>query len=255
MNKGSGSRISRAAAGPSSPLQARDGGGGLDHRDRPAPSASPAPSHGSPTQATSTPTPPARAQGGGRGILGSPRGSKAVGGQRECLKPSTPPSQQALLTELIGDTSILDDLFRPKHRTTEQNRSLKPPPAQTTTGAPSHPATHPPASHPAPNPPPPSPSAASTHTSPTSSKHTSRRVTASTHTLTTPSPSPERSKGRRKDLWEILSEGDQESIDRLTDLAEVERVCGSTKVSGSRGGEERGSAPLWKKNDKFLWKQ
>uniref|UniRef100_A0A3Q3JUS5 Excision repair cross-complementation group 6-like 2 n=1 Tax=Monopterus albus TaxID=43700 RepID=A0A3Q3JUS5_MONAL len=59
------------------------------------------------------------------------------------------------------------------------------------------------------------------------------------------------SKHCHKDFWDILNEGNEESINRLTDPAEVQRVCISAR---DRSGEEQ-SRSLWKTNEKFLWKK
>uniref|UniRef100_A0A8C7VXB1 Excision repair cross-complementation group 6-like 2 n=1 Tax=Oncorhynchus mykiss TaxID=8022 RepID=A0A8C7VXB1_ONCMY len=72
------------------------------------------------------------------------------------------------------------------------------------------------------------------------------------------SPAPERSKNSHRDFWDILEEGNEERINKLTDLSEVERVCESASVrarGGTGGGEEKGNTSLWKRNDKFLWKK
>uniref|UniRef100_A0A8C8HEV3 DNA excision repair protein ERCC-6-like 2 n=1 Tax=Oncorhynchus tshawytscha TaxID=74940 RepID=A0A8C8HEV3_ONCTS len=133
--------------------------------------------------------PTASPQRGRSSLLSSPRKSEVVGRQRYRAQPSSPPSQQVLLTELLGDTSILDDLLRPR------------------------------------------------------SKHT-------------PLSAPD--KIRPRDFWDILEEGNEERINKLTDPSEVERVCESASVrarGGTGGGEEKGNTSLWKRNDKFLWKK
>ncbi|XP_037339055.2 DNA excision repair protein ERCC-6-like 2 isoform X1 [Pungitius pungitius] len=144
---------------------------------------------------------------------GSTTSSKptARGGEKEQNAP-----RRSLLTDLIGDTSILDDLLKPKHR-----------------GAPKAPAAL-------------------------------SSVPASTR-LTTPSPSadsPNKApglhvvpKGSRKDFWDILNEGNEESINRLTDPAEVQRVCVNTNFAARGGSGKRESKSLWKTNEKFLWKK
>ncbi|MCJ8735006.1 hypothetical protein PDJAM_G00241900 [Pangasius djambal] len=106
-------------------------------------------------------------------------------------------SNPTLISDLIGDTSILDDLFK-------QKRSAdRPKPA------------------------------------------------------TAPIPSPtERTKNRAKDFWDILNEGNEESINKLTDLSRLEKVCRSVNVCArSRSESQLESSQLWKKNEKFLWKR
>lgn len=102
-----------------------------------------------------------------------------------------------LLSNLIGDTSILDDLFK-------QKRSVDQPKLST---------------------------------------------------ATIPSPI-ERIKNRGKDFWDILNEGNEESINKLTDLSQVEKICRSVYVSAkSKCESQLESSQLWKKNENFLWKR
>ncbi|XP_067269700.1 DNA excision repair protein ERCC-6-like 2 isoform X2 [Pseudorasbora parva] len=109
---------------------------------------------------------------------------------------STQTGSSSKITDLIGDTSILNDLFKSKKKTIDQPRDVK------------------------------------------------------TSTCT------ERSKSRGKDFWDILNEGNEESINKLTDLTEVEKICNSVSVSAkSRSSEKTGSSQLWKKNENFLWKR
>ncbi|KAM6964869.1 DNA excision repair protein ERCC-6-like 2 [Aplochiton taeniatus] len=172
----------------------------------------------------------------GRGIPYSPRPS---GGQG--CGPT--PTHRVLLTELIGDTSILDGLFRPKTRTAQQGGSPRTPPAHTLrTTTSNHPKL---------------PSEPSASTPP--SRTTTNDLT---HTFTTPfshmQPSkrpPERSKARCKDFWDILYENNKESINRLTDLSEVQRMCESATLPARRAVNERENTELWKPNNKFLWKK
>ncbi|KAK2898693.1 hypothetical protein Q8A67_010111 [Cirrhinus molitorella] len=108
---------------------------------------------------------------------------------------STQTSRSSQITDLLGDTSILDDLFKSKRKTVDQPRDVK------------------------------------------------------TSTCT------ERAKSRGKDFWDILNEGNEESINKLTDLTEVEKICNSASVSAkSRSSDKTESSQLWKKNEKFLWK-
>ncbi|XP_029473500.1 DNA excision repair protein ERCC-6-like 2 isoform X2 [Rhinatrema bivittatum] len=64
----------------------------------------------------------------------------------------------------------------------------------------------------------------------------------------------EKAKNRPKDIWDILSEPNDESLSKLTDLAEVEKVCERASLSATRRKEEWDSS-LWKKNENFLWQK
>ncbi|XP_048065793.1 DNA excision repair protein ERCC-6-like 2 isoform X1 [Megalobrama amblycephala] len=109
---------------------------------------------------------------------------------------STQTCSSSKITDLIGDTSILNDLFKSKKKTVDQPRDVK------------------------------------------------------TSTCT------QRAKSKGKDFWDILNEGNEESINKLTDLTEVEKICNSVSVSAkSRSNEKTESLQLWKKNEKFLWKR
>lgn len=158
----------------------------------------------------------------------STRTSKNVQGQRENVQTSSTPEQtpsflqSSFLTDLIGDTSILDDLLKPKSRSAQQT--------------------------------PPCPSIQTCPTAPFTPRRNSSGDSG-------PSASPKSntkqvpSKGNSRDFWDILTEGNEESISRLTDPAEVRRVCINTKfAAGSRSGETESSS-LWKTNEKFLWKK
>nr|XP_043882381.1 DNA excision repair protein ERCC-6-like 2 isoform X1 [Solea senegalensis] len=167
----------------------------------------------------------------------SSRTRETVQGRRENSQSASPPQQapsalsnHSLLTDLIGDTSILDDLFKPKPRGAQQRGPPKTPPPML------------------------SGSGNACLTSPSSSRIALSSDSASTR----PSPGAlvQVTRGSRKDFWDILNEGNEESINRLTDLAEVQRVCVNTKLSArSRSGEEEESKSLWKTNEKFLWKK
>lgn len=150
----------------------------------------------------------------------SPGTSENVQGQRENVQTSNTPRQNtptslrsSFLTDLIGDTSILDDLLKPKSRSAQRTPtcpSVKMDPATSTPG---------------------------------------RNFSTDSKTVQT------RPKGSRKDFWDILSEGNEESINRLTDPAEVRRVCINTNfAAGSRSGQTEANS-LWKTNEKFLWKK
>nr|XP_046202834.1 DNA excision repair protein ERCC-6-like 2 [Oncorhynchus gorbuscha] len=212
--------------------------------------------------------PTASPQRGRSSMLSSPRKSEVVGRQRYRAQPSSPPSQQVLLTELLGDTSILDDLLRPRSKASSEPQRAFPktptsqavftPTSHSATPASCHPTTPPkPPSTPHPRPltkSVPGPSSTTTTTPPSRSN-----TTPLTHPITPLfSPALERSKNSHRDFWDILEEGNEERINKLTDPSEVERVCESASVrarGGTGGGEEKGNTSLWKRNDKFLWKK
>ncbi|XP_048852240.1 DNA excision repair protein ERCC-6-like 2 isoform X2 [Brienomyrus brachyistius] len=125
-----------------------------------------------------------------------PRNGKApVTSSSSGLEPS---AHVPLLSDLIGDTSILDDLFKRKTRVN-----------QSTGLSPSH-----------------------------------------------ASGLGERAKVRRKDFWDILSEGNEECINKLTDLSEVEKICDNTNVAArAKKDKQADGSQLWRKNEKFLWKK
>lgn len=161
-------------------------------------------------------------------------------GQREncqSLSSERAPSSSSncsFLTDLLGDASILDDLLKPKSRGAQQRSTSKTPPS-------------------------------SSSVSVSTRLPTSSRITLNTDSGSDPLPSPashtqtthpastpvQASKHCHKDFWDILNEGNEESINRLTDPAEVQRVCISAR---DRSGEEQ-SRSLWKTNEKFLWKK
>ncbi|XP_051949985.1 DNA excision repair protein ERCC-6-like 2 isoform X2 [Xyrauchen texanus] len=123
-----------------------------------------------------------------------PSGSSPFSKMR-CGPSSSTKNNNSLISDLIGDTSILNDLFKSKKKSVGQPRE------------------------------------------------------ATTSTCT------ERAKSRGKDFWDILNEGNEESINKLTDLSEVEKICKSVNVSAmSRNNEKTKGSQLWKKNEKFLWK-
>ncbi|XP_041644210.1 DNA excision repair protein ERCC-6-like 2 [Cheilinus undulatus] len=145
--------------------------------------------------------------------------------------PSPPPAQAAsisshhsFLTDLIGDTSVLDDLLKPRPRGAQQKGTLKTPP---------------------------------TSSSVLESKHlnTSSPSRLSLETDLGSAQSNTAAKSGRKDFWDILNEGNEESINRLTDLAEVQRVCINTNFAAKKTSEGEEKKTLWKTNDKFLWKK
>lgn len=139
----------------------------------------------------------------------SPRPGRSVQGQGESGPSPLPPpstSGRSFLSDLIGDTSILDDLLKPK-----------------------------------------------TRGSPKTSIHTPPRITAvDSHQKP---DTPRTPKAGRRDFWDILNEGNEESINKLTDPAEVQRVCIKSDFAAKRRSGEEESRSLWKTNEKFLWKK
>lgn len=159
----------------------------------------------------------------GPGLESEPKPSSLTTGnvQGRGVKPSSDqqaapsPSRQSFLAELIGDTSILDDLLKPKSRST---------------------------------------------TRPSGEKRPTKPL--STEEFVSGSPKPnalvaEKSpaKARRKDFWDIVNEGNEESINRLTDPAEVQKACVNSKFAAERRSAEGERKSLWKTNENFLWKQ
>ncbi|XP_051924442.1 DNA excision repair protein ERCC-6-like 2 isoform X1 [Hippocampus zosterae] len=126
------------------------------------------------------------------------------------------PAQEraCILTELLGDTSILDDLLKPKCKVSPHKTS----------------------------------------TSVLASPPSSRR-TFNSGARDSPTTQPKTIRGGCKDFWDILNEGNEESINRLTDLDEVQRVCVKTNLAARAQSVEKESKSLWKTNDKFLWKK
>lgn len=168
----------------------------------------------------------------------SSKTSENVRGRRENPQAPSPAelaaptsSHQSFLTDLIGDTSILDDLLKPKSRSVQQTQS--------------------------------SASEKRCLTKPSSSRNTSNTDSGSAERLEfVASPKPNiptaqqaPSKCRRKDFWDILNEGNEESINRLTDPAEVRKACVNTKFAAGGRSAEAERRSLWKTNENFLWKK
>ncbi|XP_030594309.1 DNA excision repair protein ERCC-6-like 2 isoform X1 [Archocentrus centrarchus] len=194
----------------------------LNCTDRDAPSSDL--SHGSST-VVSKPT----AQGREQEQKSSLRTSETLQGQRENSEAPSVSTSHSFLTDLIGDTSILDDLLKPKSKSAQHKSTPKTPcvvsaNASLTTPSPS-------TITPDPN---------------------SSLRTQTTHQFKTSAQAP---KGSRKDFWEILNEGNEESINRLTDPEEVQRVCVTTNFAARTVSAEKESKSLWKTNEKFLWKK
>lgn len=119
--------------------------------------------------------------------------SKTNGASSSSVRPSRSSSDS--IADLIGDTSILNDLFKSKKKPVDRPKE------------------------------------------------------ATTPTFT------EKTKSRGKDFWDILNEGNEESINKLTDLSEVEKICNTASVPArSKSKDKSESSQLWKKNEKFLWK-
>ncbi|XP_066460179.1 DNA excision repair protein ERCC-6-like 2 [Eleutherodactylus coqui] len=67
---------------------------------------------------------------------------------------------------------------------------------------------------------------------------------------------PAATKPRRhsKDFWDILSEQNDESINRLTDLSVIKKAC-ETSILPSVSKKDSSNDSLWVKNEKFLWRK
>uniref|UniRef100_A0A8C4RZX1 Excision repair cross-complementation group 6-like 2 n=1 Tax=Erpetoichthys calabaricus TaxID=27687 RepID=A0A8C4RZX1_ERPCA len=103
-----------------------------------------------------------------------------------------PDSQKELLAGLLGDTSVLDDVFNPKISVEPQTSS------------------------------------------------------ASSHTA--------KVKKKSKDLWDILNEDDEDSVNILTDMSVVERICEDRNIASKVRKDSQSPIDLWKKNENFIWK-
>uniref|UniRef100_A0A672GE98 Excision repair cross-complementation group 6-like 2 n=1 Tax=Salarias fasciatus TaxID=181472 RepID=A0A672GE98_SALFA len=151
---------------PSSGLGSGEAAAFLNHTDRDTPSSS-ALSHGRSTRAS----------------------KPAAPGRREASPAPADSNNRSFLTDLLGDTSILDDLLN---------------------------------SH------------------------------AHTHQVSAPGRA---SKSSHKDFWDILNEGNEESINKLTDLEEVQRVCINSSFAARKKDRVEEGKGLWKTNEKFIWKK
>lgn len=163
------------------------------------------------------------------GPKASSRTSKHAEGQRENVQASSTPERSApssphssFLADLIGDTSILDDLLKPKSRSAQPTPPC--PPTQTCPAAPFAPR---------------------------------RKFSSASGSSASPQSNAEHTppKGKRRDFWDVLAEGNQESMKRLTDPAEVRRVCINTTFAAGRRSGETESESLWKANERFLWRK
>lgn len=140
---------------------------------------------------------------------GNAQGHEGVPSHVQQATPS--PSRQSFLAELIGDTSILDDLLKPKSRSPTAARS-------------------------------------------DGGKHLAKPSPAE-ESVASPKPNKVPAKARCKDFWDILNEGNEESINRLTDPAEVQKACVNTKFAAGGASAEGERKSLWKTNENFLWKK
>lgn len=142
-----------------------------------------------------------------------PNSSSRTGGNTKGREGSPSPSRQSFLAELIGDTSILDDLLKPKSRSTQSAR-------------------------------------------PSEEKHLPKSSPAE-ESVASPKPNAQKAptKARCKDFWDILNEGNEESINRLTDPTEVQKACVNTNFAAGGRSAEGERKSLWKTNENFLWKK
>lgn len=145
--------------------------------------------------------------------------------QESCKPPSTSCSS-SLLKDLIGDPSILDDLLKPKSRSLQQKSKSKTPASSVTLN--------------------PNLITSSSPKLPLCSDSSSKTPTTAL---------VQTSKRARKDIWDILSEGNEESLNRLTDPEEVQKVCINSSFLARDFSGHKESTTLWKTNDKFLWKK
>ncbi|XP_053152672.1 DNA excision repair protein ERCC-6-like 2 isoform X2 [Hemicordylus capensis] len=65
----------------------------------------------------------------------------------------------------------------------------------------------------------------------------------------------EKAKTRSRDFWDMLNEQNEESIQKLTDVAVIEELCERAPLVALSKKAEEDKKSLWKKNDNFLWKK
>ncbi|XP_074058919.1 DNA excision repair protein ERCC-6-like 2 isoform X2 [Macrotis lagotis] len=65
----------------------------------------------------------------------------------------------------------------------------------------------------------------------------------------------EKAKQRPRDFWDILNEQNDDSLSKFTDLAVIEMLCEKAPFATSTKRNEELEMPLWKSNEKFLWKK
>ncbi|XP_005384743.2 PREDICTED: DNA excision repair protein ERCC-6-like 2 isoform X1 [Chinchilla lanigera] len=68
------------------------------------------------------------------------------------------------------------------------------------------------------------------------------------------SGSVEKAKQRPKDFWDILNEQNDDSLNKLTDLAVIETLCEKAPLAAASKRKAVLEPSLWKPNEKFLWK-
>ncbi|OCU01172.1 DNA excision repair protein ERCC-6-like 2 [Xenopus laevis] len=112
-----------------------------------------------------------------------------------CSNNENKPCETSSISELLGDTSILDDLFINKtNRQTELPVKANYDPAAT------------------------------------------------------------KAKRRPKDFWDLLNEQNDESLNKLSDLSVIEKVCQSPTLP-SAAKKDHWNDSLWVNNEKFLWRK
>ncbi|XP_043832837.1 DNA excision repair protein ERCC-6-like 2 isoform X2 [Dromiciops gliroides] len=65
----------------------------------------------------------------------------------------------------------------------------------------------------------------------------------------------EKAKQRPRDFWDILNEQNDDSLSKFTDLAVIEMLCEKAPLATASKRNEELEMPLWKSNEKFLWKK
>ncbi|XP_075595510.1 DNA excision repair protein ERCC-6-like 2 isoform X2 [Balearica regulorum gibbericeps] len=70
-----------------------------------------------------------------------------------------------------------------------------------------------------------------------------------------PSGQVQKSKERPKDFWDMLTEQNEESLRKLTDIAVIEKLCERASYPPVTEEREVCESSLWKKNENFLWKK
>uniref|UniRef100_A0A3P9PSS4 Excision repair cross-complementation group 6-like 2 n=1 Tax=Poecilia reticulata TaxID=8081 RepID=A0A3P9PSS4_POERE len=165
------------------------------------------------------------AQDGEQGIQESSRRTGET--SREGSEPPSALCNSSHLKDLIGDTSILDDLLKPKGKNVQHKSTPKTRPVS------------------------------SLLLNPTPDTSSSPKLTLGTDSSsgTQNTALVQTSRSARKDIWDILSEGNEERINRLTDPEEVQKVCINTTFAARGFSGQKESKNLWKTNDKFLWRK
>ncbi|XP_074851222.1 DNA excision repair protein ERCC-6-like 2 isoform X2 [Carettochelys insculpta] len=64
-----------------------------------------------------------------------------------------------------------------------------------------------------------------------------------------------KAKERPKDFWDVLNEQNDESLQKLTDMAVIEELCERAPPVASAKKKEVHESSLWKQNENFLWKK